>query len=62
MNRYPLVIVNGYPQEISATDRLHNVGHVLRQAHQPAYAVSGDLWFDEANNLLKIYDGSGWST
>ncbi len=62
MNRYPLVIVNGYPQEISATDRLHNVGNVLRQAHQPADAVSGDLWFDLSNNLLKIYDGSGWTS
>ena len=30
MNRYPLVIVNGYPQEISGTDRLYNIGNITR--------------------------------
>ena len=60
MNRYPLVIVNGYPQEISDTDRLYNAGNITRGFNPPAPAVDGDLWFDTSNNLLKVYDGSGW--
>ena len=62
MNRYPLVIVNGYPQEISGTDRLYNIGNITRGPNPPAPAVDGDLWFDTSNNLLKIYDGSGWTS
>jgi len=62
MNRYPLVLVNGYPQEISATDRLSGGGNVPSQSSEPGYAVTGDLWFDTANNLLKIYDGSSWTS
>ena len=61
MNRYPLVLVNGYPQELSATDRVHGGGNVPSQGTAPGYAVTGDLWFDTANNLLKIYDGSSWT-
>lgn len=60
--RYPLVLVNGYPQEIADTDRVANSGNVPSSPNQPAGAVAGDLWFDTANNELKIYDGSGWSS
>lgn len=62
MNRYPLVLVNGYPQEISATDRVQGGGNVPSQGIEPGYAVTGDLWFDTANNLLKVYDGSSWAS
>ncbi len=62
MNRYPVVIVNGYPQEISATDRLYNIGNITRGPNPPAPAVDGDLWFDTSNNLLKIYDGNAFTT
>lgn len=60
MQRYPLVLVNGYPQELAATDRVYGGGNVYRQAIEPANAVDGDLWFDTANNLLKIYTGTAW--
>ena len=59
--RFPLVLVNGYPQEISATDRVANSTNLLRSPNQPANAVDGDLWMDTGNNTLKIYDGSGWA-
>lgn len=61
MNRYPLVIVNGYPQEISATDRIENNANVPRSNDPPGLAVSGDLWYDTANSLLKVFDGAAWS-
>ena len=59
--RFPLVLVNGYPQEIAATDRVANSTNLLRSPNQPANAVDGDLWMDTGNNTLKIYDGSGWA-
>ena len=60
MRRSPLVIVNGFPQEVSETDRLNSASNVLRQNLQPADSVDGDLWYDTQNSLLKIYDGTGW--
>jgi len=62
MNRYPLVLVNGIPQEIAATDRIVNGGNITRSATPPGSPVDGDLWYDTANNLLKVYSGSGWSS
>ena len=62
MKRYPLVIVNGYPQELSETDRIYSGANVLRQNLEPANSVEGDMWFDTQNNLLKLYDGTGWSS
>lgn len=56
--RYPLVLVNGYPQEISDTDRIANYVNIPRGTTQPGPAVDGDLWMDTGNNLLKVYDGS----
>lgn len=63
--RFPLVLVNGYPQEIASTDRVANSGNIARGASQPAgagTAVDGDLWYDTGNGLLKIWDGSTWAT
>ncbi len=60
--RFPLVLVNGYPQEIADTDRVANGGNIPRGPNQPAGAAAGDLWMDTGNNELKIYDGSGWSS
>lgn len=63
--RYPLVLVNGYPQEIASTDRVANSGNIARGANQPGStgtAVDGDLWYDTANSLLKIWDGSDWAS
>lgn len=62
MNRYPLVLVNGIPQEIAATDRIYNGGNVPRQAVEPANAVDGDLWYDTGNNLLKVYSTGTWTS
>lgn len=61
-NRYSIVYVNGFQQEIAATDRLINSGHVVRQATAPTSPVGGDLWFDtSASGELKVYDGtSAW--
>ena len=63
--RFPLVLVNGYPQEIARTDRVANSGNIARGANQPGgagTAVDGDLWYDTGNALLKIWDGSTWAT
>ena len=63
--RFPLVLVNGYPQEISRTDRVANSGNIARGSNQPGgagTAVDGDLWYDTGNALLKIWDGSTWAT
>lgn len=62
--RFPLVLVNGYPQEIARTDRVANSGNIARGPNAPGgagTAVDGDLWMDTANSLLKIWDGSNWS-
>ena len=29
-------------------------------ATAPASPTTGDLWFDTANSIMKVYDGSGW--
>ena len=63
--RFPLVLVNGYPQEIARTDRVANSGNIARGPNQPGgagAAVDGDLWYDTGNALLKIWDGSAWAT
>jgi hypothetical protein len=58
-NRYSIVYVNGFPQEISATDRLHNSGNVTRASSAPSSPQAGDLWFDTSGDgELKVYDGS----
>ncbi len=31
-------------------------------ASAPASAIAGDLWYDTANSLLKIYNGASWLT
>ena len=58
--RYPLVLVNGYSQEIANTDRIANGGNIPRTSSQPGTPVEGDLWMDTGNNSLKIYDGASW--
>ena len=63
--RFPLVLVNGYPQEISRTDRVANSGNIARGPNQPGgtgTAVDGDLWYDTGNAQLKIWDGSTWAS
>ena len=60
--RRPIVLVNGKLQELPNYDRVINSGNIKRQLAQPTNAVDGDLWFDTGNNLLKIWDGSGFTT
>ena len=62
MNRHPLVLVNGYFQEIPVNDRIQGGGNVPSQDAAPPEAVTGDLWFDTANSLLKVYDGASWTS
>jgi hypothetical protein len=58
-NRYSIIYVDGFPQEISATDRLHHSGNVVRASSAPASPQAGDLWFDTSGGgTLKVYDGS----
>ena len=58
-NRYSIVYVNGFPQEISSTDRLHNSGNVVRAGSAPSSPQAGDLWFDTSGSgTLKVYDGT----
>lgn len=60
--RNPIVLVNGQLQELPGYDRLRHSGNIKRQNAQPIDAVDGDLWFDTGNNLLKIWDGAGFTT
>tara|TARA_B100000035_G_scaffold49461_1_gene38012 strand:- start:10349 stop:10852 length:504 start_codon:yes stop_codon:yes gene_type:complete len=60
--RNPIVLINGQLQEIPGFDRLRNSGNIVRQQATPVDPVDGDLWFDTGNNLLKIWDGSGFTT
>lgn len=60
--RNPIVLINGQLQELPGYDRLRNSGNIIRQQATPVDPVDGDLWFDTGNNLLKIWDGSGFTT
>ena len=37
-------------------------GGVTVSPTPPAGASEGDLWYDETNKLLKVYDGADWIT
>ena len=60
--RNPIVLINGQLRELPGYDRLRNNGNIIRQQATPVDPVDGDLWFDTGNNLLKIWDGSGFTT
>ena len=61
MNRFPLVLVNGIPQELPAFDRVEGGGNIPRQPTQPTgNVVEGDQWFDTTNNSLMLYTGTAW--
>ena len=60
--RFPLVLVNGYSQEIASTDRIANGGNIVRGSSQPSTAVDGDLWYDTSAASLNIYDGTAWTS
>lgn len=60
MQRYPLVLVNGYPQELPDNDRIIHSANVVRSATAPATPAEGDLWFNTAVNGLRVFDGTTW--
>lgn len=60
MQRYPLVLINGYPQELPDLDRIIHSANVVRSATEPANAVEGDLWLDTTNSTLKAFDGTAF--
>ena len=35
-------------------------GQYVSQASQPGSPGTGDLWFDTANNIMKVYNGTNW--
>ena len=37
-------------------------GGFMTAASEPTYKVEGTPWWDSANNLFKLYDGSAWQT
>jgi microcystin-dependent protein len=46
---------------IIANDFLHLLENFAAPT-SPSYAVQGQLWYDTGTNILKVYDGSSWST
>lgn len=60
MQRYPLVLVNGYPQELPDNDRIVHSANVVRSATAPETPAEGDLWFNTAVNGLRVFDGTAW--
>ena len=35
-------------------------GQYVSQSSQPSSPDTGDLWFDTANNIMKVYNGTNW--
>ncbi len=60
MQRYPLVLVGGFPQELPDGDRVIHSANVIRAATPPSTPVEGDLWFNTSNNTIRIFDGTTW--
>jgi len=60
MKRYPLVLVNGYPQELPENDRIFHSANVVRSATEPSAPAEGDLWFNTSVNGLRVFDGTTW--
>lgn len=60
MQRYPLVLVGGFPQELPDGDRVIHSANVTRSATPPSTPVEGDLWFNTGNNTIRIFDGTTW--
>lgn len=61
MNRNPLVIINGYPQEMPSFDRVVGGGNISRGTSPPTgSAVDGDLFYNTASNEMQLYDGTAW--
>lgn len=59
--RYPLVLVDGLPREISATDRVQNAGSITVAGSAPSSPQDGDMWYDTANGVIKVYLSSSTS-
>ena len=59
--RYPLVLVDGLPREISATDRVQNSGNITVAGSAPLSPQDGDMWYDTANGVIKVYLSSSTS-
>jgi hypothetical protein len=60
MQRYPIVLVNGIPQELPESDRIIHSANVIRSATAPLTPVEGDLWFNTSVNGLRVFDGTTW--
>lgn len=59
--RNPIVYVDGYPQELTNSDRLNGVGKSTVSATAPSNPESGDIWLDTNGDILKIYKGGAWT-
>ena len=57
MQRYPLILVNGYPQELPDNDRIAHSANVHRSPTEPLAPVEGDLWLNTTNSTLLVFDG-----
>ena len=59
--RKPIIYINGYPSELDiASDRL-NTPWIYRSGSAPT-AQTADMWYDTANSLLKMWNGSAWES
>jgi hypothetical protein len=60
MQRYPLVLVGGFAQELPDGDRVIHSANVVRSATPPGTPVEGDLWLNTINSTLQVYDGTAF--
>lgn len=60
--RYPLVLVDGFPREISSTDRVKNSDNITVASSAPSSPQDGDMWYDTTNGVIKVYlsSSSSW--
>jgi len=59
--RSPLVLVDGFPREISSTDRVKNSDNITVAGSAPSSPQDGDMWYDTANGVIKVYLSSSTS-